>query len=182
MAETKKEKWYIVQTYSGKEDTVADNLTSRITSMNMQEKIFRVIVPTQIVLEKKKDGTTKEKVVKTYPGYVFVEMIDDDDSWWVVRNTPQVTGFLGSSGKKARPVPVPEEEMEPILESCGLVKPVEINYKVGDTVTIVSGTWKDRIGVVESIDVKKNEVRVSIEMNSGRSIEVPVEVNEVEII
>ena len=173
-------KWYIVQTYSGKEDTVRDNLISRIASMNMQEQIFQVIVPTEVVQEKKKDGTIKEKVVKTYPGYVFIEMIDNTESWWVVRNTPQVTGFLGSSGNKTRPTPVSDEEMRPVLEACGIVKEPEISYQVGDTVTVVGGTWKDRIGVVEEINLDTMEVKVSIEMFGGRPIEVTISANDIE--
>ena len=121
MAEIKGEKlWYIVQTYSGKENAVKENLIQRIKSMDMEGQIFQVIVPEQIVQEKKEDGTIKEKVVKTFPGYVFIEMIDNEQSWWVVRNTPQVTGFLGSAGKKTRPVPVPQYEMDPILKACGI--------------------------------------------------------------
>jgi len=179
MAQKGEKLWYIVQTYSGKENSVRDNLISRITSMNMQEQIFQVVVPEETVQEKKEDGTIKEKVVKLYPGYVFIEMIDNDDSWWVVRNTPQVTGFLGSAGKKTRPVPVPSYEMEPILKACGMVKAPEVNYHVGDTVTVVRGNFKDQVGVVESIDNEKMEVTISIEM-FGRQIEIPVAASDVE--
>ncbi len=177
--------WYIVQTYSGKENSVKENLINRIKSMNMEEQIFQVIVPEQIVQEKKeeKDGkiTIKEKTVKVFPGYVFVEMIDNEDSWWVVRNTPQVTGFLGSSGKKARPVPVPEAEMEPILEMCGIVKTKELSYQVGDYVTIVSGNFKDQTGRVDLIDLEKNEVTVAIEM-FGREVTVTIPASDAEFV
>lgn len=178
MAEQKEKRWYCVQTYSGKEDQVKDNLKSRITSMNMQEQIFQVIVPEQIIQEKKEDGSIKEKVVKVFPGYVFVEMIDNDDSWWVVRNTPQVTGFLGSSGKKARPSYIPEYEMEPILKMCGVIKAKEINFQVGDTVTCIAGTFKDSTGVVEEIDLENNQVTIEIEMFQ-RLTSVTVGIDEV---
>ena len=168
--------WYIVQTYSGKEDQVKDNLISRISSMNMQELIFQVIVPEQTIQEKKEDGTTKEKVVKLFPGYVFIEMIDTEDSWWVVRNTPQVTGFLGSAGKKTRAVPVPQYEMDPILKMCGIVKAPEIKYQVGDTITVIRGNFKDRTGCVQSIDFENREVTIEIEMfNRPMSVTLPVE-------
>ena len=168
--------WYIVQTYSGKEDQVKENLISRITSMNMQEQIFQVIVPEQTIQEKKEDGTVKEKVVKLFPGYVFIEMIDNEDSWWVVRNTPQVTGFLGSAGKKTRPVPVPAFEMDPILKSCGILKKPEIKYQVGDTITVIRGNFKDRTGVVEEIDFENNEVTIEIEMfNRPMSVTIPMD-------
>lgn len=182
MADTKNEKrWYIVQTYSGKENQVKDNLTSRITSMNMQELIFQVIVPERIVQEKKEDGTIKEKLEKPYPGYVFVEMIDTEDSWWVVRNTPQVTGFLGSAGKKTRPVPVPQYEIEPILKMCGIIKKPEIKYNVGDTITVIKGNFKDRTGVVEEIDVDNNEVTIEIEM-FNRPMSVTVSLDDITVI
>ena len=182
MAEVKGEKlWYIVQTYSGKENAVKDNLIQRITSMDMEGQIFQVIVPEQIVQERKEDGTVKEKVVKLFPGYVFIEMIDNEQSWWVVRNTPQVTGFLGSAGKKTRPVPVPASEMEPILKACGIKKTLEIAYKVGDIVTVIRGNFKDRVGVVESIDIDKMITTISVEM-FGRTMSAPVSIDDVEIV
>ncbi|MBR4236986.1 transcription termination/antitermination protein NusG [bacterium] len=182
MAEIKGEKlWYIVQTYSGKENAVKDNLIQRITSMDMEGQIFQVIVPEQIVQEKKEDGTIKEKVVKIFPGYVFIEMIDNEQSWWVVRNTPQVTGFLGSAGKKTRPVPVPAYEMEPILKACGITKAPEISYHVGDIVTVIRGNFKDRVGKVEAIDLDKMETTISIEM-FGRTISAPVAADDVEVV
>jgi len=182
MAEIKGQKlWYIVQTYAGKENSVRDNLISRIKSMDMEGQIFQVVVPEEIIQEKKEDGTIKEKTVKKFPGYVFIEMIDNEESWWVVRNTPQVTGFLGSAGKKTRPVPVPKEEMDPILKSCGIIKAPEINYHVGDIVTVVRGNLKDQVGKVETIDIEKNEVIISVEM-FGREIAVPVSADDVSMV
>ncbi len=183
MAEIKGEKlWYIVQTYSGKENAVKDNLIQRIKSMDMEGQIFQVIVPEETIQEKKEDGTIKEKVVKLFPGYVFIEMIDNENSWWVVRNTPQVTGFLGSAGKKTRPVPVNKEEMEPILRKCGLVKQEELKYHVGDSVTVVRGNFKDQIGVVQSIDLDKGETIVLVEMFGGRQLPVPIPNEDLEVV
>lgn len=179
--QSEKRLWYIVQTYSGKEDSVRDNLISRITSMDMEGQIFQVIIPEDTIQETLKDGTAKEKIVKRFPGYVFVEMIDNDNSWYVVRNTPGVTGFLGSSGKKARPIPVSNEEMEPILKQCGLLKEKEINFHVGDSVTVIAGNWKDQIGVVEAIDMDKREVAISLEL-FGRTVDMTVAVDEVEAV
>ena len=162
-------RWYIVQTYSGKENSVMDNLVSRISMLDMQEQIFQVLVPEETIIEEvvdKKTGekTKKEKVQKVFPGYVFVEMIDNEDSWWVVRNTPGVTGFLGSSGNKTRPVPVPEEQMEPILKMCNIIREAEINFEVGDNVTIIGGNYKDLTGVVTKIDLDSKKCSVEIEM------------------
>ena len=107
--------WYVVNTYSGHESKVKEKLDMRINSMEMQENIFRVIVPERKEVEIK-DGKKKEKIKKLFPGYVLVEMIMSDESWYIVRNTPGVTGFLGSSGKGAKPVPLYPEEVERILK------------------------------------------------------------------
>ena len=188
--------WYIVQTYSGKENSVKDNLEQRITSLNMENLIFRVLVPEKTVLEEKEETqeqideetgekvkvkvkVQKEKVVKVFPGYVFVEMIDNTESWWVVRNTPQVTGFLGSSGKKTRPVPVRKEEMTKILESCGIFEEIKGNFNVGDFVNIVDGSYKGFSGVIEDIDKEDKTAFINIEF-MGRPMTVPVGLNEIE--
>ena len=177
MTKKKQKLWYIVQTYSGKENSVRDNLLSRIKSLDQEESIFRVICP-DITIETQKDGVTVEKVEKQFPGYVFVEMIDNDESWWVVRNTPGVTGFLGSSGKKARPIPVPQEEMDKILTQENLNESA-INYAVGDDVTIVKGNFKDTIGVVDSIDVKNNEVIVLIEFMGNSEQQLHLKLDDI---
>lgn len=108
--------WYIVQTSSGLEYAAKRNLEQRIISMNMQDYIFQVLIPETRHMEKTKKGVLKEVVEKEYPGYLFVDMIVTDDSWFIVRNTPMVTGFLGSSGGGAKPVPLTEEEVFPILK------------------------------------------------------------------
>ena len=112
-------KWYVVNTYSGHEKKVQEKLLMRASSMNMEDYIFRVIVPEQTEVEVK-DGVTKEKVKKLFPGYVLVEMIMTDEAWFVVRNTPGVTGFIGSSGKGAKPTPLQPYEVDKILNNMGM--------------------------------------------------------------
>ena len=121
MAEVSKQ-WYVINSYTGHENTVKDNLIRRIETMNVQNNIFRVIVAEEEV-PVLKDGmpTGKTKIKNTYPGYVFVEMIMSDEAWFVVRNTPGVTGFVGSSGKGAKPFPVPKEQIESVLKKIGIV-------------------------------------------------------------
>jgi transcriptional antiterminator NusG len=123
MAEQSKQKmWYAVQAYSGQENSVKVNLERRIESMQMEEKIFQVVIPEEIQQEKRSDGTTKERLIKIYPGYVFIEMIVTDDSWFVVRNTPGVTGFLGSSGGGTKPIPLPQKKSIRFLKEWALSK------------------------------------------------------------
>lgn len=143
-------RWYVVQTYAGYENKVMTNLLKRIETMNMQDKIFRVLIPEEKEVTIK-DGVRKEKLKKTFPGYVLVEMIDTDDSWYMVRNTPGVTGFLGSSGKGTRPVPLPTEEIMPILKEDGCYKCRSIiRYRSWTTSiscswSILRTSWKNRI-------------------------------------
>ena len=129
-------KWYVVNTYSGHEAKVKEKLDMRINSMDMQENIFRVIVPERKEVEIK-DGKKVEKTKKLFPGYVLVEMIMSDESWYIVRNTPGVTGFLGSSGKGAKPVPLYDYEVERLFKEIGMDKDnIVVNYEVGDKVKI----------------------------------------------
>lgn len=191
-ADKKEARWYIIQTYSGKEDSVKANVEQRIQTLDMQDQIFQLLIPKEA--EPQMDSKTGKQKVKIneetgeevpvfkdkniYPGYVFVEMIDNEQSWWVIRNTPGVTGFLGSSGNKARPTAVPDYEIEPILKRCGLVKEVEINFAEGDEVTITGGPFKDQIGTVEAMDRESKQVTVLIEF-IGRSVPVELNFNEV---
>ena len=132
-------KWYVVNTYSGHEDKVKEKLDMRINSMEMQENIFRVIVPERKEVQIK-DGKKTEKMKKLFPGYVLVEMIMSDESWYIVRNTPGVTGFLGSSGKGAKPVPLYDEEVQRIFKEIGYKGDnVVVNFEVGDKVITASG-------------------------------------------
>ena len=157
-------KWYVVNTYSGHESKVKEKLDMRINSMDMQENIFRVIVPERKEVEIK-DGKKKEKVKKLFPGYVLVEMIMSDESWYIVRNTPGVTGFLGSSGKGAKPVPLYPEEVDRIFKEIGYDKDnVVINYEVGDKVKIIEGPFKMLAGKILEIDKDNNKAQVAIDL------------------
>ena len=169
--------WYLIQTMPGKEQACAKNIEQRIISQNMQDFVFRTLIPEHKVTFMK--GNTKvEKNEKVYPGTVFVEMIVTDESWFMVRNTPLVAGILGSSGGGAKPVPVAEEEMTAILKACGIKLEVELQYKVGDTVLIVNGGFEGETGVVESIDTEKQEVVVLIDL-MGRQSPLPLGLGDV---
>jgi len=172
-------RWYVVQTYSGFENSVKINLERRIESMQMEEKIYQVMIPEEIKIEKKADGTTKEKIVKTFPGYVFLEMEVTDDSWFVVRNTPGVTGFLGSSGGGTKPIPLPPEEINPILKRCGLMEAPKLDVEIGGKVKVITGPFRDQIGTVDSIDNEKLEVTVLVDM-FGRQTPVELGFDDIE--
>ncbi|MDO8500133.1 MAG: transcription termination/antitermination protein NusG [bacterium] len=167
--------WYAVHTYSGYEDAVCRNLKQRIESMGMEDKIFTVLVPTE---KKIKIKSGKRKVVeeKIYPGYVLVEMIVTDDSWYVVRNTPRVTGFVGSG---TTPTPLSPEEMEILQKRMGVEEPkYKIDVSVGDSVKITDGPFKDFDGKISEIDEEKGKIKVLISM-FGRN--TPVELDFLQI-
>jgi len=164
MSFLEEKQWYIVQTYSGQENSVKINLERRIETMQMEDKIFQVVIPEETVLEKKADGTTKEKINKLYPGYVFVEMIVTDDSWFVVRNTPGVTGFLGSSGGGTKPVPLPHDEINPILKRAGVIQTPKVDIEKGQKVRVTAGPFMNQVGTVEAVDFDKEIVTVLVEM------------------
>ncbi len=173
--------WYVVQTYSGMEYAAKRNLDRRIVSMNMENYIFQVLIPEEKRYEKKKNGELKEIVERIYPGYLFVDMIVTDDSWWVVRNTPMVSGFLGSSGGGAKPVPLPNDEIIPILKQCGLKLEIQVDFKVGDVVNVVSGTFAGQEATVESLDVEKQIVTVLVDF-FGRQTPQELRFDEIEVI
>ena len=170
--------WYVVQTSSGFENAAKRNIERRVESMKMSDKIFNVLVPEVIETEKKKNGELKEIVVKPYPGYVFIDMIVTDDTWFMVRNTPSVTGFLGSSGGGAKPVPIPEEEMLPILKMCGAITEKPFECQVGDKVKIINGPFADQYGVIDSIDFEKKMVTVLVDF-FGRPAPAELEFDEI---
>lgn len=174
-------RWYVVQTYSGLENSVKTNLERRIESMQMEDLIFQVVIPEEIKLEKKADGSLKEKVVKLYPGYVFIELIVTDDSWFVVRNTPGVTGFLGSSGGGTKPIPLPPEEINPILKKAGLIQTPKLDVEKGQKVRVTAGPFANQIGIVDDIDQEKAEVTVLVEM-FGRQTPAELKFDEIEIL
>lgn len=171
--------WYIVQTYSGCENAAKNYLERRIKSMDMEDYIFQVIIPETKRYEKKKNGEQKEIIEKVYPGYVFVEMIVTDESWFVVRNTPMVTGFLGSSGGGAKPVPLLPEEINPILKLCGIEREVDFKVKEGQKVKIVAGSLSGQEGVVNQIDKERQLVLVLVDM-FGRQTPAELQFDEVE--
>lgn len=176
---TKEKHWYILQTSIGFENVAKTNLLRRIETMNMQDKIFQVLIPEEVYYDVNKSGKKVEKRRKTYPGYVFIEMKVDSESWFIVRNTPGVTGFLGSSGKGAQPVPIGPEEINPILQRCGMLTVEEFALDVGDEVRVISGPFKDTIAKIEDINEQKRTVKIFVEM-FGRKTEYDVSFDEVE--
>lgn len=167
--------WYVLHTYSGYEDAVAKSLKQRIENLGMEDKIFNVIVPKEKKI-KIKNGKRKVIEEKIYPGYVLVEMIVTDDSWYVVRNTPNVTGFVGAG---TTPVPVSTEEIESLKKRMGGDEAqYKIEIKVGDLVRIVDGPFKDFEGKASEVDEEKGKVKVLVNM-FGR--DTPVELDSLQI-
>lgn len=171
-------RWYIAQTFSGHENAVKQDLETRVNSMGMHDFIFKVLIPEETIIEKKPDGSQKEIVKQLFPGYVFIEMIVTDESWFVVRNTPNVTGFLGSSGKGAKPIPVPKEEMHKILLQQGVIVKPTYNYLIGKNVKIIDGVFKGQQGEVISVDNDKETVVISVDM-FGRSTPTEVDITKI---
>jgi len=167
--------WYAVHTYSGYEDAVARNLRQRIETMGMEGKILNVLVPTEKKI-KIKNGKRRVVEEKVYPGYVLVEMIVTDDSWYVVRNTPRVTGFVGSG---TTPTPLSAEEMAELQHRMGVEEPrFKIDVQTGDAVKITDGPFKDFDGKISDIDEEKGKVKVLVSM-FGRN--TPVELDSLQI-
>lgn len=163
--------WYVVHTYSGYENKVKANLEKRIESMNMEEKIFRILVPMEDEIEMK-DGKKKISKRKIFPGYVLVEMFMTDDSWYVVRNTPGVTGFVGSGSK---PIPLDDGEARQIIRQLGGEEiRTRINFSMGENVRVVNGPFENFIGAIDEINLEKGKLRVIISM-FGR--ETPIELD-----
>lgn len=170
--------WYVVNTYSGHESKVKENLEMRTESMGMENNIFRVVIPETTEIEIK-DGVKKEKTKKMFPGYVLVEMIMSDEAWYAVRNTPGVTGFIGSSGKGAKPIPLSPEEIDKILVNEGISRlDLKEDLKENDSVAIIDGPFKGMYGKVQSIDLDNQKINVLIDLFGQ---ETPVEVDLVQI-
>jgi transcriptional antiterminator NusG len=171
-------KWYVVNTYSGHENKVKANLEMRIDSMNMQDFIYRVVVPEQNEVEIK-DGVKKEKLKKLFPGYILIEMVMSDESWYVVRNTPGVTGFIGSSGGGAKPIPLQPHEVDNILNKMGMQRvEVAMDIVVGDQIKLIDGAFKGMFGKVNTIDLEKQTMTVLVDLFGQ---ETPVEVDFTQI-
>ncbi|MFA5134459.1 MAG: transcription termination/antitermination protein NusG [Patescibacteria group bacterium] len=168
-------KWYVLHTYSGYEENVARNLRQRIESMDMQDKIFSVLIPTEKKI-KIKNGKRRVVTEKIFPGYVLVEMMVTDDSWYVVRNTPNVTGFVGSG---TTPTPISEEEVKAIQKRMGVEEPkYKIDVAAGTPVKIVDGPFKEFEGKVSEVDEARGKVKVLVSM-FGR--ETPIELDFLQI-
>lgn len=165
--------WYVVNTYSGHEYKVKEKLESKIESMGLQDNIFRIVIPETTEVEVK-DGVQKEHKKKMFPGYILVEMNMSDESWYIVRNTPGVTGFIGSSGKGAKPTPLLPQEIDKILANMGMSRVnLESEMAIGDKVNIVDGPFKGMSGKVDTIDTENNRLNVLIDLFGQ---ETPVEV------
>ena len=163
--------WYVVHTYSGYENKVKANIEKTIENRHLEDQILEVRVPMQDVVELK-DGASRSVQKKMFPGYVLINMIMNDDTWYVVRNTRGVTGFVGPGSK---PVPLTEEEMRPLgIHS----ESVQIDFAEGDSVVVIGGVWKDTVGVIQSINDNKQSATINVD-RFGR--ETPVEISFTEI-
>lgn len=168
-------KWYVIHTYSGQEDRVAQALKQRIASLHLENKIFNSIVPTQDKIEVKsgKKSTVKEKI---FPGYILVKMILDDESWLAVRTTPGVTSFVGMGN---RPTAIPEEEVKNIQKFMKVAAPqYKATFSIGEAVKIVDGPFADFLGSIDSIDEEKGKIKVLVSI-FGR--ETPVELDFLQV-
>ena len=174
-------RWYIVHTYSGQEDIVEKNLRLRIQNLDMQDRILQVLVPKEqeVVF---KEGKRRSEEKKLFPGYILVQMTMDDESWYAVRNTPGVTGFVSSedeSDKRPKPVPLEDKQIEDILKQVDAdVTSVKIGLERGETVRITEGPFVDFIGSINDIDEGKGKVRVLVSF-FGR--ETPVELDFLQV-
>ena len=174
-------RWYIIHTYSGQEDRVKKNLELRIESMDVRDKIFQVVIPTEEEIEIK-EGKRRSVHRKVFPGYILVEMVMDDDSWYVVRNTPGVTGFVSAEDERERrpkPVPLEQSEVDAIMNRMTQEEPrVRVGLVAGQMVRITSGPFADFMGSVEMVDQDKGKVRVLVSF-FGR--ETPVELDFLQV-
>lgn len=178
--EQKEKYWYVVHTYSGYENRVKTNLEHRIESMDVGDKIFQVVVPTEEEIEIR-DGQRRTVSKKIFPGYIMVEMVMDDESWYVVRNTPGVTGIVSSQDDKGRiePVPLDDREVKTILRQMEAEAPrVKVGFNRGQSVRIVDGPFIDFIGVVDDLNAEKGKVKVMVSF-FGR--ETPVELDFLQV-
>ncbi|OGF25368.1 transcription termination/antitermination protein NusG [Candidatus Falkowbacteria bacterium RIFOXYB2_FULL_34_18] len=168
-------RWYVLHTYSGYEENVEKNLRQRIESMDMEDKIFNILIPVEKKI-KIKNGKRTVKEEKIFPGYVMIEMIVTDDSWYVVRNTPNVTGFIGTG---TIPTPISDKEIKALQKRMGVEEPkFKIDVSVGSPVRIIDGPFKNLEGKITNIDEAKGKIKVLVSM-FGR--ETPVELDFLQI-
>ena len=174
-----KKEWYVVNTVTGYEYKVKEKLEMMINSMELHDNIYRVVVPEEKVIEVK-NGVKKEKVKKMFPGYVLVEMVMSDEAWYIVRNTQGVTGFIGSSGKGAKPIPLLPQEVDKILNSMGLSRiDATKELEIGKKVKILNGPFKDMIGKIESVDMKTQKLNLSVDL-FGQETSIEVDLADIE--
>lgn len=168
--------WYVVNTYSGHENKVKEKLLMRTNSMGLEDYIFRVVVPEEKVIDEK----GKEKAKKMFPGYILVEMIMTDEAWFVVRNTPGVTGFIGSSGKGAKPFPLTVQEVDKILSSMGMSRlDIASELEVGTLVKVVSGPFANMMGKIKTISMETQSLEVALDL-FGQETTVELKLSEIE--
>jgi len=176
-----KKEWYVVNTVTGYEYKVKEKLENMINSMELHNNIYRVIVPEQKIIETK-NGVQKERVKKMFPGYVLVEMVMSDEAWYIVRNTQGVTGFIGSSGKGAKPIALLPQEVDNILGSMGLSRiDVAKELEPGRKVRILDGPFKNMEGTIESADMKTQKLNVNVDL-FGQVTKVEVDLADIESI
>ena len=174
-----KKEWYVVNTVTGYEYKVKEKLEMMISSMELHNNIYRVVVPEQKIVEIK-NGVKKERVKKMFPGYVLVEMVMSDEAWYIVRNTQGVTGFIGSSGKGAKPIPLLPSEVDSILGSMGLSRiDVTKELEIGKKVKIVNGPFKDMEGTIVSSDMKTQKLNVNVDL-FGQVTSIEVDLADIE--
>ncbi|MGN0161788.1 MAG: transcription termination/antitermination protein NusG [Lachnospiraceae bacterium] len=176
MSESAEAKWYVVHTYSGYENKVKGSIEMTVQNRNLEDQILEVMIPMESVVEIK-DGKSKDVDRKMFPGYVLIHMIMNDDSWYVVRNTRGVTGFVGPGSK---PVPLTEKEVAALgINSVkNDVVEVVVDYQVGETIKVISGAWENTVGVIKAVNAAKHSVTITVDM-FGR--ETPVELGFTEI-
>ena len=179
--QTENSRWYIIHAYSGQEDRVKKNLEQRILTMDVRDKIFQVIVPTEEEMEYK-DGQKKTNLKKIFPGYILVQMEMDDDSWFVVRNTPGVTGFVSAedeSDNRPKPVPLEQEEVDHILNQIRSDEPrIKVGFASGQTIRVTEGPFIDFMGVVDEVYPDRLKIKVLVSF-FGR--ETPVELDFLQV-
>ena len=167
--------WYVVNTYSGHENKVKEKLEMRASSKDMQDYILRVVVPET----KEIDDKGKEKIKKLFPGYILVEMVMTDEAWFIVRNTPGVTGFIGSSGKGAKPFPLTPQEVDKILGSMGMSRlNAENDLKEGEKVKVISGPFEGMFGTIKSVDIENAKLEVLVDL-FGQETVVELEFSQI---
>lgn len=174
-----KKEWYVVNTVSGYEYKVKEKLEMMINSMELHNNIYRVVVPEQKEIEVK-NGVKKEKIKKMFPGYVLIEMVMSDEAWYIVRNTQGVTGFIGSSGKGAKPIPLLPQEVDKILGSMGMSRiDLSKELETGKKVKILDGPFQNMEGKIENVDLKTQKVNVTVDL-FGQETKVEVDMKDIE--